>query len=589
VRSGSTLQAYKNGNKFGASWTNSSTTRYTFSSTLLGSRWATGYNFDGFISNFRVIKGTALYTGDFIPPTRELKKVPGTVLLCCQDPDSPLTEATGKTITGYGDLSPGGGSNLISNAYDAYASGDTTGWSTDQGASLSVSSGRLRVTNGSSDYGIAQTSITTIAGQRYVVRVDFHPGTANQGELRASNTSFSNTLGGTGLNALSPKSLTFTAASTTTYINVYGSNTSGEYSEWANFSVTLAEGSNKGSNFTPQVGDDRKVTFEGVTKINTENYFYLPTGDTASRETTGTYNAGTRGLYHSGEVPNTATYDTIEYLTIASTGSVNDFGNLTNQKLNQVACSSNTRGLFASGYTPSPASGNNFIDYVTIMSTGNAQDFGDLTYLTYVPDALSNQIRGIIAGGAAAPAYGGQTNMDYVTISTLGNGKDFGDLTRARHSLSGLASPTRGVFAAGNASPVANLNNIDYVTIASTGNAQDFGDIGTGRAGSAGASSAIRGLFAGGYNPSILNSIDFITIASTGNTQDFGDLTAVRRFPGGTSSSIRAVFMAGFNPAATNTIDFVSIQTTGNATDFGDTTINKTQSSACSNGHGGLG
>ena len=57
-----------------------------------------------FISNLRVIKGTALYTHDFIPPTRELKKVPGTVLLCCQDPDDPLTEATGKTIVGYGDL-----------------------------------------------------------------------------------------------------------------------------------------------------------------------------------------------------------------------------------------------------------------------------------------------------------------------------------------------------------------------------------------------------------------------------------------------------------------------------------------------------
>ena len=60
--------------------------------------------FNGFISNLRIVKGTALYTEDFIPPTRELKKVPGTVLLCCQDPDSPLTEATGKTITGYGDL-----------------------------------------------------------------------------------------------------------------------------------------------------------------------------------------------------------------------------------------------------------------------------------------------------------------------------------------------------------------------------------------------------------------------------------------------------------------------------------------------------
>ena len=40
---------------------------------------------------------------------------------------------------------------------------------------------------------------------------------------------------------------------------------------------------NRASNFTPQVGDNRKVTFEGVTKINSDAYFYLPTGNTESR------------------------------------------------------------------------------------------------------------------------------------------------------------------------------------------------------------------------------------------------------------------------------------------------------------------
>ena len=369
---------------------------------------------------------------------------------------------------------------------------------------------------------------------------------------------------------------------------LYSIGADGKFAKYDNVYVSKVNPGKAASNFTPQVGDDRQVTFEGVTKIDTENYFYLPTGDTITREATGTYNAGTRAVYHSAEGP-TSTYDTIEYLTIATLGSVDDFGDLRNEKVNQVACSSDTRGLFASGYTPSPASGNNFIDFVTIMSTGNALDFGDLSFVTYVPNACSNQTRGIFAGGAAAPSFSGLTNIDYVTIASKGNGRDFGDLTQQRHSLSGVSSPTRGVFSAGNANPSSNLNNIDYITIASTGNAQDFGDIGTGRAGPAGASSAIRGLFAGGYNPSVLNSIDFITIATTGNTQDFGDLTGVRRFAGGTSSSTRGIFIAGYSPSATNTIDFVSIQTTGNATDFGDTTINKTQSSACSNGHGGLG
>ena len=467
-RNGATLKLFINGIEVGSSdvGTNSFFNN-TVTPFMIGGMFQSGVHtqkWQGNISNLRVVKGTALYTDDFIPPTRELKRVPGTVLLCCQDSNDPTQEVTRKTISLNGLFT-----------YDT----------------------------------VVQSGITTTPTP---------------------------------------------------------------------------------SNFTPQVGDDRKITFEGVTRINSNAYFCFPTGDTASRETTGTYNAGTRAVYHSGESPTTSTFDTLEYLNIATLGSVNDFGNLTNQKLNQVACSSDTRGLFATGYTPSPAGGNNFIDYVTIMSIGNAQDFGDLSYVTYVPDACSNQIRGIIAGGAAAPNYSGQTNMDYVTIASRGNGEDFGDLSRARHSLSGLASPTRGVFAGGNASPTSNLNNIDYITIASTGNAQEFGDLPVGRAGCAGASSAIRGLFGGGYTatPAVRNIIDFITIATTGNVQDFGDLTVVRRFGGATSSATRGVFVAGFDPSATNVIDYVSIQTTGNAVDFGDT-INETQSSACSNGHGGLG
>ena len=59
----------------------------TDSSTVGASDWYIGYNsdlggyLDGYISNFRVIKGTGLYTSDFTPPTAPLTAITNTSLL----------------------------------------------------------------------------------------------------------------------------------------------------------------------------------------------------------------------------------------------------------------------------------------------------------------------------------------------------------------------------------------------------------------------------------------------------------------------------------------------------------------------------
>ena len=47
----------------------------------------------GFMSNVRVVNGTALYTSDFTPPTEPLTNVTNTVLLCCQSPTSATAAA----------------------------------------------------------------------------------------------------------------------------------------------------------------------------------------------------------------------------------------------------------------------------------------------------------------------------------------------------------------------------------------------------------------------------------------------------------------------------------------------------------------
>ena len=57
----------------------------------------------GYTSNFRIVKGTALYTSNFTPPTKLLTAVPNTVLLTCQG--SSITDASSSAQT----LSSNGG------------------------------------------------------------------------------------------------------------------------------------------------------------------------------------------------------------------------------------------------------------------------------------------------------------------------------------------------------------------------------------------------------------------------------------------------------------------------------------------------
>jgi len=183
----------------------------------------------------------------------------------------------------------------------------------------------------------------------------------------------------------------------------------------------------------------------------------------------------TRGIWAGGYTPSNS--DNIEFVTIASTGDAVDFGNLTSARNRQSGCASPTRGLMLGGASPSPSEsveGMNNIEFITIASTGNAQDFGDLSDEKYQNVACSNATRGIIFGGRTQPD-GTNNVIDFVTIATLGNAIDFGDNTTTQTSA-GVSSPTRAVKLGGRISP-ADFNIIEYVEIATTGNAQDFGDL----------------------------------------------------------------------------------------------------------------
>ena len=87
-----------------------------------------------------------------------------------------------------------------------------------------------------------------------------------------------------------------------------------------------------------------------------------------------------------------------------------------------MAVNSNVRGVFGGG---NEASTVNTIEYITIDTTGNATNFGQLTIPMTQGAGMNSLTRGVFAGADNGTA--GNT-MCYITIPTTGNATDFGDL-----------------------------------------------------------------------------------------------------------------------------------------------------------------
>ena len=384
--------------------------------------------FHGFISNLRVVNGTAVYTSDFTPPTSELTLIPNTVLLCCQDSDDPTQEATGKTITANGNLT---NADLVRDQPKVIPPYGVDAGNVFGGSIQQSSQGYMYFPTGRTDERGRGRAVFLGGGNPSVSAISFTQiqSLGNAEDFGSLSGSKQNLRGG---------------SSTTRGLSTHSSD-------------------------SPYVNTIEFITI--ATTSNAEDF-----GDMSGTSSTGaTGSNDTRAVFWLGTVPSTG--NTIDFATIATAGNTSDFGDMTVGVRHIDAMNSSTRCVIPGGWTH-PAGNTNTIQFITFATTGNAQDFGDVSWSggARASGGFSSPTRGVFAGGADTPSSNAVNIIHFVTLASTGNSTDFGDLTAAKRIEGGATSShIRGLIAGSN-SP-AQVNNIEFVTIASTGNSQDFGDI----------------------------------------------------------------------------------------------------------------
>ena len=158
-------------------------------------------------------------------------------------------------------------------------------------------------------------------------------------------------------------------------------------------------------------------------------------------------NSPTRGFFEGGGYP---TEDmTINMITIASKGDSTDFGEASVKASYKRNVSSTTRGIACGGRISYPAGlFSDTIDYMTMASTGNAIDFGNLTQARHSPAGAGTLTRGVFCGGyhfSTAPSVVAVNTMDYITIASTGDAIDFGDCSFADSFMSGISDSHGGL------------------------------------------------------------------------------------------------------------------------------------------------
>ena len=409
----------------------------------------------GFISNLRIIKGDGIYTGNFTPPTNELIVTSNTVLLACQSPANILQEATGKKLFAYRRSlnstlpiasrftpnTPVGFSTTTDvgsqygTTFDGFTVFATSTYMVPPGGNTRERNrGRAIFAGGARSPG-SKIQVLDIASGG--IAQDFGD-LLNTADLPGSASSTTRMLVASGF--ISP-----------------GSSNVIEFITIADIASSTDFGDLTEARRRPQgLSNSTRGAFVGgqtPTAVNTIDFVTIATagnaadfGDTNAAVAAhgGAVASSTRGVYTIGGHP--AYTNTIEFITIATTGNGQDFGDLTVDAnrgyQDRGSICDTTRGIFSGGFTGSNVLSNT-IEFITMATTGNSTNFGDLPVARRGGFGTSNSRLAIFAGGYTPGSF--KNAIDQVTIQTTGNATDFGDLVFAIQESSGSSDSHGGL------------------------------------------------------------------------------------------------------------------------------------------------
>lgn len=304
------------------------------------------------------------------------------------------------------------------------------GWSSSSDASASVTPQASR--------GVFGNSQETVRATMDLIII---PTTGNATDFGDMTTTAAR--GGTGSTSSTTRGL-FMGGDNVNIIDYITIATEGNAIDFGDFTTVKQYGPGSFSNSTRAIaGGGSNNTLEYVTIATTGNATDF--GDDYLNyvfDVAGAANS-TRGLLAGGfySATNNST-NTIRYVTIATTGNTTDFGDLTVSRGGLGGASNATRGMFFGGGSgTNVGTPQNTVDYVTIASTGNAVDFGDLSATARGLKSVASQIRAVTHLGNS----GGNTNiLEFFTIASIGNAVDFGDLINASSYIRGACSNSHG-------------------------------------------------------------------------------------------------------------------------------------------------